>query len=111
MRVSWFDVAIGFLMALIVAFALTLGWVVMGCGPLAPVPDDLPGQCAAACENMRRLDVPGWEGSPGEDEQLGTGDDVACWRVCVDTEAGGYPFNARCLSVAITREGAEACYE
>ena len=94
---------------------MLLGVVLLltGCVPLPYVPPDADTEtlCRLACDNMERLEVPGWEGSPGVDEVYGTDDDVACSVVCVDTETAGYPFNARCIAGAGTRVDAEGCNE
>jgi len=81
------------------------------CGCVVRPAPDTPGQCAAACANMQRLEVDGWRGSPGEDEIHGTADDVECRLVCESTEAAGYPFHSGCLAESRTKEDAEACYE
>lgn len=73
-----------------------------GCPPPGPVqPDEPPAPpgfdaadvCDAAAQNMKRLRCPGWQGSPGRDEQHGTGDEgeVGFAEVCRDNEeaAGG----------------------
>lgn len=52
--------------------------------PVTPLDADVPTACEAACKNLKRLDCPGWKGTPGIDEKFGTQDDVSCFSACVD---------------------------
>jgi hypothetical protein len=78
----------------------------LGCAYIRPTPlppdATLDERCQAACENMKRLDVPGWEGSPN-----GT----PCAEVCEKRETEGFPFHADCLAAADSIEAAEGCYQ
>lgn len=78
----------------------------LGCGPYFrpdPLPDSatLQQQCDAACDNMARLQYPGWEGAT----------DAPCSQVCVDTERAGFPFHAPCLARAATKAEMDGCYQ
>lgn len=91
---------------------VTIAHYLAGCGPLPIRPDDatIRQGCRAACDNMARLEYPGYEGSPGEDEIHGTADDIACWLVCESTEMANFPFHARCLAESATGEEMDRCY-
>ena len=103
-----------------------LAWAVIGllvivlCYSLAgcvvrPVPTDTEDNktlCAPACENMKRLYYPGWQGSPGEDEDIATeADNVPCHLVCEATLAAGFPFHSGCLAEAKTSADMDSCYD
>lgn len=96
--------------------------VLSGCAALSdvvyppgpPVPQDAgtAGECAAACDNLARMQCPGWQGSPGPDEAYGTVDDVACATACVDivTSDPTMTLHQRCTAAATSCEGVDACF-
>ena len=73
---------------------------------------DDPADCVAACNNMEDLDCDGWQGSPGEDEEFGTEDDVPCDEVCkmIAEESSGEMFPG-CVAAADSCEAVDACSE
>jgi hypothetical protein len=82
-------------------------------GPPADPEAGTAEDCADACDNLERLHCPGWEGSPGTDEEYGTADDVPCTQVCEDLMNADptltlYP---KCASTADTCEAIEKCFE
>jgi hypothetical protein len=95
-----------------------LVFFMFACGPFAPLgPDPYkdtggPEDCAAACDNLARLQCPGWEGSSGADEEYGTKDDESCELVCSvivgESTATLYPI---CTAKAETCEAVELCFE
>lgn len=96
---------------------------ISGCGPVFPVPPT-PGpvepadggtadDCAAACANLARLYCPGWRGSPGPDEIIGTPDDVPCEQACRDivTADPTVTLFQRCTAQAKSCAEVEACFD
>ena len=81
-----------------------LAWTAVYCSVIKPDPPPNPVrlQCEAACDNMKALDVPGWEGTP-------TG--ISCADVCVDFLTGipPFPFPTKCLTEAKTQGEALTC--
>lgn len=82
--------------------------------PGPPRPIDPAQSCVEACTRMAELQCNGWRGSPGEDEEWLTGDDVPCWKVCehVEIEAFGAPgisLHPDCVAAAASCEAANAC--
>ena len=92
----------------------------VGCGPINPSPGPEPNpeagtleDCDDACNNLMALGCPGWEGSPGTDEEFGNEDDIPCTQVCEDLMSSDptltlYP---KCVSNAKTCDEAEDCFE
>ena len=98
-----------------------LGFVVMlfAWPSCHPKPDPVPAEagtsddCASACENLKALGCPGWEGSPGTDSEYGTRDDVSCEGVCIellesDPNMTLFPL---CTSKATTCAEIDLCFE
>lgn len=91
--------------------------LIIKCGsiPITPVPEDTdtPEYCEAACENMERLGCDEAKGSPGEDEQFGTEDDVSCSDVCKNVMSGvyGIPMNPICVSKVEACGDVGNCYK
>jgi hypothetical protein len=78
--------------------------------PYEPAPAPTASACERFCALIDRLDCPGQNGSPGQDEQRGTADDVPCTRVCEDVlSKGTYQADSGCLSTASNCEAAETC--
>ena len=86
-------------------------WV--GCGPLVVVdPTVVTGDCARACANLAWLACPGWQGSPGEDEQYGTTDDIRCEDACALLAGHAeLDFQLGCAARAADCAAYEACYQ
>lgn len=84
------------------------------CGPITPIPPnpyDPVEYCDAACNNLFKLGCPGWEGSPGEDEQFGTEDDISCVDVCkAVVEEPTATLHQKCTAEASSCEEVEACF-
>lgn len=90
------------------------------CGPFNPSPGPPVNpeagtveDCGDACNRLEELQCPGWEGSPGTDEEFGTPDDVDCMTVCEDLMENNetltlYP---KCTSEAESCEEVEQCFE
>ena len=85
--------------------------------PIKPDPEHVvdPGapSCATVCATMERLKCLGWEGSPGPDGKMGTGDDMPCTPACQeyirqDPTADGYQG---CQTAATTCDAMDACYD
>jgi hypothetical protein len=83
------------------------------CVPLpqpAPPPTPQERACDTFCELIAHLECEGHEGSPGNDEQFGTDDDVGCPQVCRDMLSGDiYTSDRPCLDTALTCRAAEDC--
>ncbi len=105
-----------------VTFSILLASVlfVWGCGVIKPIPPGPPvspdagtvDDCAAACDNLARMECPGWQGSPGSDEVFGTDDDVSCEVVC-RTIVGGDPtatLHQRCTADSKSCDDVERCF-
>lgn len=98
--------------------ALCVTFFIMGCGAIFPVDpvteldSGTPDDCPAACENLKRLQCEGWQGSPGPDEQFGTEDDLSCERVCLgvmsEPTATLFPI---CTAKAADCEAVELCFQ
>ena len=104
---------------LVGAFLFSLFQLLTACGgcvyqppPDNPIDND-PSNCSAACDNLKRLGCPGWEGSPGKDEQFGTDDDVSCEDVCVDVvnTDPSVTLNQTCTADAESCDEVEACFD
>jgi len=103
-------VAAGFMLSQIVI-------ALAGCSPIKPAPTDPgdysdPSGCAEACANLEKLGCPGWRGSPGKDETLGTADDVSCEEVCRNVVESGATttLHQRCTSKAKSCEAMDDCF-
>ena len=97
------------------ALSACLAFVPAGCVP-KPGPDPLepPGPvqeaCASFCDLLDRGHCPGASGSPGQDEQRGTVDDVPCVQVCHSLQSKDtYRADTDCLSNATSCQAAEVC--
>ena len=77
--------------------------------PSDPLWDD-PEYCQPACDNLFRLNCPGWQGSPGVDEIFGTTDDIPCVDVCLNHEMPQRIF-PRCTAKAESCEAVERCFD
>jgi hypothetical protein len=82
--------------------------------PGPPVPElEAERVCMSSCLNLAKLQCPGYEGSPGADEEFGTEDDVPCSKVCVDLakdDPASIPYH-NCMSGVGSCEAAEACFD
>lgn len=67
--------------------------------------------CDDACANVERLGCDGAEGSPGKDEEFGTGDDKSCLQVCHETMREGIPLRPGCVATAQSCGDVEDCTE
>lgn len=81
-------------------------------GPPEPTDAGTLEDCGPACENLARLQCPGWRGSPGADEIWGTADDYSCETACrnimyADDTATLFPI---CTAAAQTCEEVEKCF-
>ena len=79
--------------------------------PAEPVSSE--GTCEEACTNLRKLQCPGWDGSPGADDTMGTADDVPCTPTCEEIKAQDPEFGAYlgCQADASNCDAADACFE
>lgn len=67
--------------------------------------------CDDACANVEKLGCDGSEGSPGKDEQFGTGDDKSCVQVCQETMREDIPLNPGCVATAASCSEVDNCTE
>lgn len=83
--------------------------------PGPPVPDEAgdASDCEAACATLARLQCPGWRGSPGPDEIVGTADDVPCARACraIVSSDRTVTLQQRCTATATTCEAVDRCFD
>lgn len=101
------------------ATGLSLGLIIgMSVGCWGPMPDPAepvtrPGTCEEMCTNIERLQCPGWDGSPGEDDEMGTADDVPCVPTCESIKERDPEFGAYlgCQADAPDCDAADACLE
>ena len=71
-----------------------------------------PTACEMACDNIRLIGCAGADGSPGPDEQFGTGDDVSCADVCEDIMSkGDFSIEPECVSAARACEDVDSCFK
>jgi hypothetical protein len=88
-------------------------FLLMGCGGVRPnpIPDSDPDDCLAACQNLERLKCPGYEGSPGPDEQYGTADDESCELICKSiVKEPGFSVFPSCTAKAQSCDEVDACF-
>lgn len=81
---------------------------------MPPVPPDAGTieDCQDACDNLQRLQCPGWQGSPGPDEIFGTADDMSCVAVCEDIVADpAMTLFQLCTAAANSCDEVEACFD
>jgi hypothetical protein len=81
--------------------------------PNKPIPnDDIPIACENACKNLKRLDCPGWKGTPGKDEVFGTDDDISCTTACIDivNSDPSVTLNQNCVAVANSCKEVDDCF-
>lgn len=106
----------GFLWGYLVGW--TLAFMVAACLPKPapappPQPTEDPSTCAGACQNLALLRCPGWDGSPGPDDQMGTADDVPCVQACGDIllSEPTVELYLTCQAGAASCEAAYRCFE
>ena len=100
--------------------AIVISFALGGCVEYLPFPLDPPvpegagdaTDCKPACDNLVRLECPGWAGSPGPDGVYGNKDDIACHEVCwmVTSEPTATLF-PKCTAEADSCEEIERCFE
>jgi len=105
----------------IIAVLLTCilaAWIASGCNvmPVKPYPakdiDQVVGDCTDACARMQELKCDGWQGSPGQDEQHGTEDDVTCIETCALIEINPDALlRPDCIAKIQTCEDMDRCYD
>jgi hypothetical protein len=104
--------------------SLIIMWLLIeGCVHLDPIPDDpkpddpppvaTEEDCKAACDNLKQMKCPGWDGTPGKDEIQGTADDVPCWKACINIMSVGHPADLKlpCTIKATSCEEVESCFD
>lgn len=94
-------------------FLALLVYVFSSCTPIkqiivTPSPGEL-SDCAKACDNMARLECPGWKGNHGPDKTFGTADDISCAAVCERVTIAGIRLSQKCVARAATCDEAEQC--
>lgn len=97
-------------------YAILIAIVCLSCAGPRPIEkrehiEDLNG-CAAACDNLGKMQCDGWEGSPGPDEVYGTPDDVGCAQACRDiVGATSITLNTVCISRSRSCTQAALCFD
>jgi len=94
----------------------TITATLVACHPQPPPvvdPVGRPGTCDEACTNLERLQCPGWDGSPGPDDAMGTADDVPCTPTCEEIGEIDPSFLAYqgCIADASDCDSADRCME
>lgn len=67
--------------------------------------------CSAACERGRHLGCAYAETEDGDDDVMGTADDMSCEELCRYMAATGLPFDVACYAAAESCEQADLCQE
>ena len=104
----------GFVIFSVFWVSLVIIWfMIKGCIPMPPPIDPaIETNCKTACDNLKRLQCSGWEGSPGKDEIHGTDDDVPCWKACKDIESADptADLKLQCTTNANSCEAVDNCF-
>lgn len=85
--------------------------ILLTCGCISDDDTDI-AWCDEACDNMRRMQCPGWEGNAGLDEQWGTDDDITCEEICIAISSEpGFTLYPECTAQALSCEDIDNCFQ